>query len=128
MALGEQVDLENSDQESFLLGLFTFSKGKNVTAFVIQVKSFEATENLILSGNQRNNYLLLKQHLPNAFVLNRWTSTQAATLEFSSALLSDRDIMIGARTQSFVPSSQEHTCVHAESRNKPKMMFKFSMK
>lgn len=79
--LGEEARLlENSDRE-FFLELFKFLKGKNNIIFVTKVKSVEGyTEPHTLRKPQE--YLLLKQHIPNIYVLSRWTSPPVTTLEF----------------------------------------------
>lgn len=63
------------------LELFKFLKGKNNIIFVTKVKSVEGyTEPHTLRKPQE--YLLLKQHIPNIYVLSRWTSPPVTTLEF----------------------------------------------
>lgn len=87
---GEQAYLiENSDQEVFFL--LEFLKGKNCTVFITKVQSVEDyTEPCTLRK---------PQYLPNAFVLNMWTSPPGATVVFTVFSLSHRDTVIGARPE-----------------------------
>lgn len=85
MVLGEEAHLlENSDRE-FFSSRVKFLKGKNCAIFVTEVRLLKTAQDLILSGNRRNNYSLLKQQLPK-LTCRAHDRPAGATAEFSTAI------------------------------------------